>query len=365
MAELEYMPLLQEAPMLVGVLWMFQVIAFILVALRLYTRLIVIHNYGMDDHFFNLAVVILLAYVIILTVAARYGLGQEMTDAASPVTIRALLLINIGQTVIFVAVIAVKISIACFLLRIVGDFNKVKKWAIILPVTIMSLTIVVSSVVLWFSCTPLSFVWDISTPGGYCSKAQQYYAGGVSGVMVILAELCSAACSIMRMVSLLSLLSLQEGNYLILIVDGLIWHAADITTQLFCIAVTVCRPLYKDWLYRMIDHIETAYTGVTSGSTQDSTYGAKKGPDAVALRSIGGGMIKPVSDGPGRRQGRPAYMSKKPGAALRRDLEFQDDVEDTKPATLPPVSTQPNFEKAVFPSATYSKYGSAYQLNAE
>lgn len=34
----------------------------------------------------------------------------------------------------------------------------------------------------------------------------------------------------------------------------LIWHAADVLTQLICITVTVCRPLYKDrrkWFFPM------------------------------------------------------------------------------------------------------------------
>lgn len=43
--------------MMLGIIWMFQFIAFILVGLRLYTRLVVVHNYGIDDHFFNFAVV--------------------------------------------------------------------------------------------------------------------------------------------------------------------------------------------------------------------------------------------------------------------------------------------------------------------
>lgn len=43
--------------MMLGILWMFQVIAFILVGLRLYTRLVVMHNYGIDDHCFNFSVV--------------------------------------------------------------------------------------------------------------------------------------------------------------------------------------------------------------------------------------------------------------------------------------------------------------------
>lgn len=43
--------------MMLGIMWTFQVIAFILVGLRLYTRLVVVHNYGIDDHFFNFTVV--------------------------------------------------------------------------------------------------------------------------------------------------------------------------------------------------------------------------------------------------------------------------------------------------------------------
>lgn len=46
-----------EGPMLVGVLWMFQCIAFGLVVLRLYARLVVVQNYGWDDHCFNVTVV--------------------------------------------------------------------------------------------------------------------------------------------------------------------------------------------------------------------------------------------------------------------------------------------------------------------
>lgn len=43
--------------MMLGVMWMFQIIAFGLVSLRLYARLNVVQTYGWDDHFFNAAVV--------------------------------------------------------------------------------------------------------------------------------------------------------------------------------------------------------------------------------------------------------------------------------------------------------------------
>lgn len=43
--------------MMLGIMWMFQIIAFSLVSLRLYARLNVVQTYGWDDHFFNTAVV--------------------------------------------------------------------------------------------------------------------------------------------------------------------------------------------------------------------------------------------------------------------------------------------------------------------
>ncbi|KAG8159905.1 hypothetical protein KVR01_010542 [Diaporthe batatas] len=352
-----------QAPLMLGVVWTFQLIAFILVGLRLYTRLVVIHNYGMDDHFFNLSVFCLLVYVILISIATRYGLGQPINEITPHQMTRALLLVNVGQTIIFVAVIAVKISIACFLLRIVGTFTA-KQYAIIVPVTAMSLIVFICAWVLWFSCTPMNYIWDVSIPGGRCDLVKQFWASIIPGVSVVLVELCSAACSIARLMhALRTAQETDDSVFLVMIVEGLIWHAADHTTQLLCIGITVCRPLYKDWLYRVADRIEGPFT--TAETTKGSGYGAQKGADAIALRSIGGGMINSATDDPGRRRGRPTHASKKPGAALRRDLVLQSiDVPEnnsvlknnnTEFSTLPPVETRPRFERALFPWATSRK----------
>lgn len=127
-----------------------------------------------------------------MTIAARYGLGQEMTNPASVETSRALLLVNVGQTVTQVAVISVKISIACFLLRIVGA-NTPHQVAIILPVTLMSLAVFISAWLLWFSCKPVSYSWNITVPGGSCDPVTQFWAGLVGGAMIVLVELWYAS----------------------------------------------------------------------------------------------------------------------------------------------------------------------------
>lgn len=134
----------------------------------------------------------LLVYVVLMTVAARYGLGQKMTDPASEETSRAQLLVNVGQTVTSVAAISIKISIACFLLRIVG-VNTAHKVAIILPVTLMSLSVFIAIWLIWFSCKPVSYIWDITVPGGHCDPLTQFVAPLVSFVMILVVELWYAS----------------------------------------------------------------------------------------------------------------------------------------------------------------------------
>lgn len=127
-----------------------------------------------------------------MTVAAHFGLGRTMTDPASAETSHALLLVNIGQTVTFVAVILVKISIAVFLLRIV-DTNRGQSIAVIIPVTLMSIIIVVGAWLSWFSCIPISYTWDITVPGGHCNPVTQFWAALIPGISIVVVEVFYAS----------------------------------------------------------------------------------------------------------------------------------------------------------------------------
>lgn len=115
-----------------------------------------------------------------------------MTDPASEATSRALLLVNIGQTVISLAVIFIKISIACFLLRIVGA-TTTHRVAIVLPMALMSLAVFIAMWLLWFSCTPVSYSWNITAPGGHCDPVMQFWPVLVSGVLIVAVEVWYAS----------------------------------------------------------------------------------------------------------------------------------------------------------------------------
>lgn len=76
------------------------------------------------------------------------------------------------------------------------------------------------------------------------------------------------------------------------IVDLMIWHEADITTQLLCIGVSVCRPLYKDWLNNVVVKIgSTAGSAIRSNPGKSSRDGS--GFSVIALQTVGGSSVIP------------------------------------------------------------------------
>lgn len=113
---------------------------------------------------------------------------------------------------------------------------------------------------------------------------------------------------------------MDPSRLAVTIVDLLIWHAADITTQLVCIGVTVCRPLYKDWLNRIADHIESISSSLP-GSKQDTSHGARDAPSLIALQTIGGSAM-PRSGGVTPHSG--SLGSRAKGRAMRSDATSEE-----------------------------------------
>jgi hypothetical protein len=124
------------------------------------------------------------------------------------------------------------------------------------------------------------------------------------------------------------------------IVDILIWHSADITTQLLCIGVTVCRPLYKDWLYRVADQFESGGLNGAGGgnASKESPSGAQRARGFFGLRTIGGSEVKGGGDAAvSNRQ--PETV---PSWTIRRDLVFQTDAICNDDAEAAPYGKTPS-----------------------
>ncbi|TID02549.1 hypothetical protein CH35J_004512 [Colletotrichum higginsianum] len=152
--------------MALGVLWGLTGLTLCFVLLRLYTRLVILQAYGIDDHFYNFAFILFVAYDVMLTISSYYGFGRNVMEIETPDVPPAILYEAIGTTILVSAIVVSKASLALFLLRLVN--TRLHQIVVLGPVIILFLFAVVSLLVFWFSCVPIEFLWNRFIPGGVC-----------------------------------------------------------------------------------------------------------------------------------------------------------------------------------------------------
>ncbi|OHE98691.1 hypothetical protein CORC01_05957 [Colletotrichum orchidophilum] len=280
-----------DAPMALAVLWALTGLALFFVLLRLYTRLVVIQAYGVDDHFFNFAFLLFVAYDVMLTISSFYGFGRNILELEMDNIPKAILYEAIGSTILVSAIVVSKASLALFLLRLVN--TRLHQILVLAPVIILFLFALVSLLVFWFSCTPINFLWDRLIPGGSCpiDPGPISTAAGAWSVVVdfwyaitpwallwnvqipkrekllinvsMSLGVIAGACGILRA---LELKNLNSVNFTKDTVGLIIWHAAELAVTLVCIGIPVCRPLFKGWLSKW-----TSRNGSKPGPYTDTT----------------------------------------------------------------------------------------------
>lgn len=128
-------------------------------------------------------------YNVLLTAAAPHGLGtQSSATLLLPDQSTAVLYVNIAQSVLNLASITVKLSIATFLYRLVST-NRAQRRAVVVPAALLTAVLVASMLVLWLSCTPLRYGWDLSVRWGYCNVTMQFVAVMLGGFAIVLVEI--------------------------------------------------------------------------------------------------------------------------------------------------------------------------------
>ncbi|KAK1561543.1 uncharacterized protein LY79DRAFT_708549 [Colletotrichum navitas] len=294
-----------DAPMALGILWGLTAITLCFVLLRLYTRISILQAYGIDDHFYNFAFVLFVAYDIMLTISANYGFGRNATEIDLVDLAPAILYEAIGTTILVSAIVVSKASLALFLLRLVN--TRMHRIVVLGPVVILFLFATVSLLVFWFSCTPIEFLWNRLIPGGAChiDPGPISTAAGAWSVVVdfwyavtpwavlwnvqmpkrekmlinisMSLGVIAGACGIKRALELHNLASM---NFTKDTVQLIIWHACELAVTMICIGIPVCRPLYKGWINQL-----SSRGGTTPGAyTKDL---AESG-SAFGLKTIGG-----------------------------------------------------------------------------
>ncbi|KAH6856277.1 hypothetical protein B0I37DRAFT_351358 [Chaetomium sp. MPI-CAGE-AT-0009] len=363
-----------HGPWAISVMWIVTIVTFVFVILRAYTRIRVVQSYGLDDHVYNFAFLLLVCYTTATTVSAHYGFGQHVADITDiDDLVNTILFEAIGQTFAVVGMAVAKWSLGLFLLRLVAQaWHKIAIW-----VTMGSLMAASISVcfVFWLQCTPPAYLYDRRIPGGYCHinttpvsftlcilcvvadfffalfpwlflwQLQMNQREKMVIAMSMSLGLFAGACGIKRTVEVPNL---SSADYPYDTVGLIVWSAAEIAVTMVCIGIPICRPLYKQWLDRMLSY----GSGIGSGGYQKQKGQERSGEDSsrrgYGLRTIGGSTM------PGR-----ARRDTEPSANAAAGDSSSDIISDTDSkggagaaGAAGPSGTKVGLDAAAFHEAT-------------
>ncbi|KAF3014959.1 hypothetical protein E8E14_002312 [Neopestalotiopsis sp. 37M] len=286
----------------VTAMWVLTVLTLVFVILRTYTRAHVVKAYGIDDHVYNLAFILLLCYVIFITISGHYGFGESMADIPLPEdAVRAVLFEAIGQTFAVVGMAVAKWSLGLFLLRLVTEtWHKAAIWTAMCVLMSASISV---CFVFWLQCSPPAFLWDKrivgvckidSTPVSMllcilCVMVDFFFAlfpwlfiwrlqMNKREKLVILCSMSlgviAGACGIKRT---LEVPELSNPDYLKATVGLIVWSAAEISVTMICIGIPICRPLYRTFLEKL-----------TSQLSGNGGHSSNNGGHGSGIKTLGG-----------------------------------------------------------------------------
>ncbi|OGE54280.1 hypothetical protein PENARI_c006G08473 [Penicillium arizonense] len=253
----------------VAVMWAMTFISFILVPLRLYTRVYIIEALGVDDHVFNLAWVFLLLYTIFITIAGVHGFGQPISTLPIDSAVQAVYNEMIGQTFAVIGMAIAKLSLGLFLLRIVvKQWHRLSIWVSMVSLSIVS---VMTAIIFWTQRVPSKSIYDPRVPGrsiinvtpfsillgSWCAAVDFYFAllpwifiwnlnmkfkEKMSIAISLSLGFIACVCGIIRTIDLGGL---SSTNYTEDTVDLVIWSGVEMAVTLICVGIPTVRPLYR------------------------------------------------------------------------------------------------------------------------
>lgn len=131
--------------------------AIISTALRCYVRIRLVKNFGFDDWCMLAALTSFILFVTCALIGVHYGTGRHHADLANEDIVQAMKYWWFCYMWYCLAMIASKISIGYFLLRI--TVRKLDVWIIYSVMVITVLTGVVFFFVTLFQCNPINYFW--------------------------------------------------------------------------------------------------------------------------------------------------------------------------------------------------------------
>ncbi|KAI5364727.1 hypothetical protein Slin15195_G042650 [Septoria linicola] len=262
-----------HAPNLAATIIILVFISAIVFPLRLYTR--IKHNaFGWDDWTMTFAAIPYGALSVFCLGGSFLGIGVHKEKLNPEQTERAMMWFFFFEIFFCVAIIPIKLSISLMLMRVAGPKKKYVNslWAMTALFVTMN---AIAFFYIIFRCSPVSYAWDTTIPGGTCLPSQDladvYYA--TTAVNIVADWFCAlipipllwnihlntnAKLSVGFLLSLGILASLSacirlkytvnlnnSDDYLYSVADVVIWGYAENGVGFVVGCISTLRPLFR------------------------------------------------------------------------------------------------------------------------
>ncbi|KAG7293557.1 hypothetical protein NEMBOFW57_003610 [Staphylotrichum longicolle] len=197
-------------------MWAMTALSLGFVALRLYTRIHIVHFFGAEDYLYICTGVMLVAFTASIQVAVHYGLGTSFWTLSLDETSNAILWTYIANTFAVTGNAMAKLSLGVFLLRVVQmKAQKAALWVLNIVTAATSTALVI---MVWNQTTPVKTSWDpLRTPGTWNIEIKPMGVG---------------------------LGEVSVNDYTLNFAKYFAWAGAEIAVSMICLGLPTLRPLY-------------------------------------------------------------------------------------------------------------------------
>ncbi|OAQ65979.1 hypothetical protein VFPPC_14271 [Pochonia chlamydosporia 170] len=153
-----------QSEQLKRILWVATVLPTLFVLMRCYTRVCLRRVFGLDDYFMVAAVMLLIAYAAVLTVAADKGLGRHLEYVAqNPKNVLDVALLSfVSQPLVIMSCAFGKTSFALTLIRVAAQrWVIVVLWFMIISMNVLHILI---SIFVFTRCDDPRHLWNPTIP---------------------------------------------------------------------------------------------------------------------------------------------------------------------------------------------------------
>ncbi|KAJ5833889.1 hypothetical protein N7474_002200 [Penicillium riverlandense] len=305
-----------QGPTVTGVCVAFAVLTFLVLSLRLFSRIVVLGKMGLDDYLIIGACLLSWAFIAVVIVAVQDGLGQHYKYVDKSKLVNYSFAVWLSSMFYLACLGFVKTSVLCFYTRLGDRFLMRMSYVMMGVITAQATSFVLVAA---FQCNPISMAWTGTGPGKcvninvfyLCNAALNIFTDLLTYTLpirvilrlqmpqkqkialgfILCLGLFACVSSIIRITYIPAMLESSDPTYAI--AGAMYWSVIETNVGIFAASIPSFKAIASRFLPRFIGEYSSGRKyGPWSGNTDARRYGSGftkvTDPNGITMGTING-----------------------------------------------------------------------------